>query len=189
MILKRNFLYPVMCHEAPESISQKILSDNLEGVKLEFCKKSHLSVSVLGDCPNRPLVVLPSPAAPTKTFAVRDFLLPFPTAVPLRDGVAGIGLLFPRLPVSIRPTHPVLPPFLPKLPPPLDYPLPEKGAAEKVAAVCGCCCCVNMEAANAVVPPLLFVLASAGATGLIPSCPFPSPGKVMLLMESVDKNK
>ncbi|KAI5653542.1 hypothetical protein M9H77_30729 [Catharanthus roseus] len=91
--------------------------------------------SVLGDCPNRPLVVLPSPAAPTKTFAVRDFLLPFPTAVPLRDGVAGIGLLFPRLPVSIRPTHPVLPPFLPKLPPPLDYPLPEKGAAEKVAAV------------------------------------------------------
>ncbi|KAI5672673.1 hypothetical protein M9H77_13037 [Catharanthus roseus] len=90
-----------------------------------------------------------------KTLAAKVFWPPVPVASPSREGVAGIRLLLQRLPVPIGPNHPSFLSFQPELPPVLDCPLLAKGAA--VAMVCGCCCCVNMEAAKAAVPPILFM--------------------------------
>lgn len=76
MILKRNFHCPVICREVPKSISQTILPDNLEGVKLEFCQKSHLPGAAAGDCPSSLLIVPPRPLAPVNTLAMKVFWPP-----------------------------------------------------------------------------------------------------------------
>lgn len=121
-MLKKYFICLVICLEAPELISQRILPDNLEGARVVFCKESHRSRVAPGGCPNSPGDCLPNPAvsanypaAPANTEVTRVFRPLFSSYAPLREGVnEGIGVLFQGLLVSISPTQLLFPLFQPE---------------------------------------------------------------------------
>lgn len=150
-MLKIYFLCLVICLEAPESTSQRVLPYNFEGARVVFCKGSHYSWVVPGDCPKILVEGLPNPVAPTNAVAARASVHWFHL---LRH--RGKGLL-EALDCCSRDSRSRLVDqhFVPSIPIALDLFLLENGAIEKGAAICGCCCYgVKMEAAYTDPPPL-----------------------------------